>query len=176
MRKLLALFVALAPMAFLLGDDADGKTLNQISAGPGFGFAINREPILNFDVTGSTLLGPLHYRATVYSDGLVTGSDCGGFGGGNSGGTAAASTTSVKKLQEALIAAGGLTLGDQQLTVADVPLTTVTVFGPSRKDGTTKANTFSYWLATGAYSQIGALINEFLTENPTACFSITPIE
>lgn len=76
------------------------------------------EPVLNFDVTGSTLSGPIHSRITVNNNGLITASQCGSFGS-NSAGTAMASPTHVAQLRKDLIDAGAMTLPDQSIPLTN---------------------------------------------------------
>ena len=124
------------------------------------------EPVLNFDVTGSTLLGPIHLRLTVYNNGLITASQC-GLNGSNSAGTTVTSPAQVAQLRKDLIEAGGMTLPDQSLIVADLPLTTVTVF---RGSTNSRSHTFSYWASFAEYAPIAQIINDFSAANPTECF------
>ena len=119
---------------------------------------IKQEPVLNFDVTGGTLLGPLHTRFTVYNNGLVTFSEASGFADSSSAGTTRVSDTVVDRLVKDLEDAGGFKLSDQTITVSDVPLTTVTVF---RGDTNAKAHTFSYWLGIDQYAKIAQVIDDF---------------
>ena len=142
---------------------ASAGTAQAAQACPNF---IPVEPIVNYDVTGSTLLGPFHYRYTVYSTGFVTLSRQSatplfegeiaplGFG---------ATTLSVPKedvdqLKKDLRAAGAFQLCDQNLFVADIPMTTVTVFA----GGTNSlAHTFSYWTGSGSYESVQEVLGEF---------------
>ncbi len=123
-----------------------------------------REPILVFDVSGSSLLGPLHSRLSVYNDGLATvsrWSDNVVFGGED--GDAAINyvgSEAVDSLRKQLSAAGAFSLTDQLLIVADLPLSTVTFF---RKPGTRSvANTYSYWVGTGEYGAVNTVIANFI--------------
>ena len=59
-----------------------------------------------------------------------------------------------------------MTLPDQNIFVSDVPLTTVTVFVG---DTDAKADTFSYWLGTGAYTTIDQKIASFMAAHPVSC-------
>ncbi len=170
MRRSIALTLAALPLAFFLAPGVQGKSSQDMSS---LSVALlMREPVLNFDVTGSTLLGAFHTRLTVYNDGLVTGSTCGGFNGENSGGTTVATLGEVNQLQADLIAAGGLVLPDQNIQVSDVPLTTVSVF-----KGTTNArcHTFSYW-GGAPYDEIGDVIADFMAKHPVICQGIFETE
>jgi len=170
MRKLMLTTAVTGTLVIALALRTDGTPVTQSrAAAPSFQIGITQEPILNWDVTGGTLSGPFHTRLTVYNNGLVTGSSCTGLGGSNSAGTAYASTAEVEKLRKELIDAGGLKLADQNISVADIPLTTVTVF-----KGTTdaSAHTFSYWIGTGNYGKIAQIISDFATKHPVTCQGI----
>ena len=167
MRKSLLVLGAATALTCLLALRADGaavakdRTLSSVFTG-----AIKQEPILNFDVSGSTLTGPLHSRLTVYNSGLISASQCSGFTGANSAGTGYATPAQVEKLRKELIAAGGMVLPDQNISVADLPLTTVTVF---RGDTDAKAHTFSYWVGIKNYGTIAQIISDFALAHPTSC-------
>lgn len=62
-----------------------------------------------------------------------------------------------------------LVLGDQDLSVADIPLTTVTVF---KGNTNAKAHTFSYWVGIKGYGQIAQIISDFALALPTSCRGI----
>lgn len=172
MRKTLIAAGLATALATVMALRTDGSALAQdrataISALNG----IKMEPVLNYDVSGSTLTGPFHSRITVYNNGFITSSNCGGFvsfaGSNNGAGTAMATPAQVSKLRKQLIDAGGLTLPDQNISVADLPLTTVTVFQGATN---AKAHTFSFWAGFGAgYSQIQQVILDFAGEHPTSC-------
>ena len=167
MRTFVALALAAVPASLLALTFVGGSPDAQSGSIPTP--LLKREPVLNFDVTGGTLTGPLHQRYTVYNDGLITGSDCGGPFGTNSGGTASVSATEAETLRKVLIQAGGMVLPDQNIFVSDVPFTTVTVFVG---DTDAKAHTFSYWLGTGAYATIDQKIADFMAAHPAFCQGI----
>ncbi len=169
MLKSLALALVAVPLALVASSAmAAPQSGSSIIAIPPVLPFFDREPIVNLDVTGSTLLGAFHSRMTVYSDGLVTGSDCGGFSGSNSAGTASATKNEASMLHRRLLAAGGLTLPDNGLLVSDVPLTTVTVWDKNSK----KSNTFSFFVGGGQYSTILQILNDFAAKHPVACQGI----
>lgn len=168
MNKALLTVLAAAPLAFLASPNVDSTPVQSgISIVPGLG-NFNREPVLIYNVTGSTLAGPFHRQVTVYTDGLVTGGECTGLFGSSSGGTTTVSAAQARKLQKDLVAAGGLKLGDKIQSVADLPLTTVTVFGR----GSTTSNTYSYFLADGDHAAVAQVIFDFVSANPVTCPSI----
>ena len=103
-----------------------------------------REPVLFYDSTGSTLLGPSHYQLSVYNDGLVTVSRIDPLApGAGRVGIRMVSPEAVDNLAQSLAAAGASALCDDPLTVADMPLTTITVCSLPGMDGA--SHTFSYW-------------------------------
>ena len=170
MRKSLLVLGAATALTCFLTLHTDGAAvspdrLTSAVLAPG----IRQEPILNFDVSGSTLTGPFHSRLTVYNSGLITASQCSGFTGGNSAGTGYAAPAQVEKLRRELIDAGGLVLPDQNLSVADIPLTTVTVFNGGTN---AKAHTFSYWVGIKGYGQIAQIISDFSLAHTTSCQGI----
>ena len=171
MRPVVALVLAAVPVSLLSVAWLAGRSEAQ-SAGIGSAI-LKHEPVLVFDVSGSTLTGPLHISYRVYNDGYIAGSECGGPFGVNSAGTAGASEAEVLALQKALIDAGGMSLPDQNLSVADIPLTTVTVF---RGDTNARAHTFSYWTNDAEYAALGQVISDFMTAHPVSCQGISSTE
>ena len=171
MRKITLFALAAMPLAFFTATNVNGGggTPDGVIPIDPIGF-LKREPVLNVDITGSTLTGPLHSRFTVYNDGLVTSSDCGGFFGTSSAGTTVAPSEAAESLRSDLIAAGGLSLKDQPPIFADVPLTTVTVFKGATNS---RAHTFSYWIGVGEYAQLASVIADFQAKYPIACSGVT---
>lgn len=124
------------------------------------------EPILIFDATGQTLSGVSHLSLKVYNNGLATiAKKFPLFPFDPSYVEANAHTLGVTEaeadqLRLDLIAAGAATLGDNPDLVLDIPLKTVTFFqspGPRAC-----SNTFSYWLATGAWAPVQQVIDDFI--------------
>jgi len=170
MRKSLLILGAATALTCFLTLHTDGAAVSQDRLSGGvFAQGIRQEPVLNFDVSGSTLSGPFHSRLTVYNNGLITASQCSGFTGANSAGTGFATPAQVEKLRKELIDAGGLLLPDQNLSVADIPLTTVTVF---KGNTNAKAHTFSYWVGIKGYGQISQIISDFSLAHTTSCQGI----
>ena len=127
-------------------------------------------PALIFDVSGGTLLGPVHVHMTVYINGYVTiarKSEVIFQGTSN----VDVQTTSVNQqevfdLLRDLYLADVYTLCDQDtFAVSDVPLTTVTAFR-GRTDAQT--HTFSYWLGGGEYTGVSTRINQFISDHVPA--------
>ncbi len=170
MRKSLLILGAATALTCFLALQTDGAAVGpDRGLTPSIAAGIKLEPVLNFDVSGSTLTGPLHHRLTVYNNGLITASQCSGFSGANSAGTGFTTPALAEKLRKELIDAGGLTLPDQNLSVADIPLTTVTVF---KGNTNAKAHTFSYWVGFKGYAKIAQIISDFSSAHPTSCQGI----
>lgn len=115
------------------------------------------EPVLIFDVSGSTLAGPVHSNLSVYNNGRVSLAEFSANGERRNLSTQIAGSD-ARALARALEVAGGSQLEDQVQQALDVPLTTVTVF-----DGETDAlaHTFSYWIPSGDYGAIQELVDSF---------------
>ena len=75
----------------------------------------------------------------------------------------------VSELRDLILDRLVLVLPDQNLSVADIPLTTVTVF---KGDTNAKAHTFSYWVGIKGYGQIAQIISDFAAAHPTSCQGI----
>jgi len=120
------------------------------------------EPILVVDVSGGTLLGPYHTRFSVYNNGFASASkkiENLVFGGDDiDADTTYVSPAEVDALLKALEDAGAYKLCDQQIQVADIPLTTVTALRGKTDDA---AHTFSYWVGFGSHSQVSTVISDF---------------
>lgn len=121
-----------------------------------------REPVLIYDKSGSTLIGEgVHVQLSVYSDGLATYSQ---FDASNPTGTAIVRTLSVEAVH-ALVAelaeAGAETGCDEPMVISDAPLTTVTVFGAPGTD--TAAHTFSYYdVSSGVFAEVESALQSFI--------------
>jgi len=121
-----------------------------------------REPVLFYDSSGSTLLGPSHTQLSIYSDGLVTLSRIDPLESGD--GRALVRTISpqaVDSLAASLAAAGAARMCDDPMNVSDMPLTTLTVCSlPGMGD---EAHTFSYWAGlTSSAAIVEAILQGFV--------------
>jgi hypothetical protein len=137
---------------------AAGVLQSQLNVAAPPGNVIMREPVVNVDVSGGTLTGPVHDRYTVYNGGFVSYSEASGLIGSSSAGTTGVSEAVVDQLIKDLEDAGAFKLTDQRSTVSDVPLTTVTVL---KGDTNARAHTFSYWLAIDDYAAVGQVLDDF---------------
>jgi len=125
---------------------------------------LDQEPLVMFDVTGYSLTGIIHEHLCVYDNGVVTISRVSGgtplFPLTNAADVAFVTPTQARNLHKSLIQGGVLRACDEPLAVADLPMTTVTLFRSGRTDD--RVHTFSYWLPTTVESQNAAnLITAF---------------
>lgn len=119
--------------------------------------AIQREPLVLYEVTGGTLTGPLDAFLTVHNDGSARlSSFLGGAGAGTSQFVSLA-FSEVQDLRQALIGAGALLECDQPDTVSDTPLQTLTVFQGGRR-----SHTFSWWSSDGNLAVIEGILADFM--------------
>lgn len=126
------------------------------------GTPIDQEPLLIYDVSGFGFGGPIHKHLTVYSNGLCTVS-----GGSDSFGPSVADFRTVDRkrvrvLHRDLIDSGALLGVDRIAQVADLPLTTVTVFESSERNAS--HNTYSFFDVSGGEAGVVGLIREFIEE------------
>jgi hypothetical protein len=118
------------------------------------------EPVLIYDVTGSTLLGPIHAHFTLYNDGFATYSSVSGYPTSvGDAWTASVTQLQIKVLLSELEDADVFQLCDQPMWVSDVPLKTITIL-----DGGSDAyaHTFNYWLGHDKYAAPDAAIGSFI--------------
>ena len=121
---------------------------------------IVHEPLLVFEVKGSTLAAQVDRTLIVFADGSLKLAEAEFAGQGR---CARAQTTpeSVLALKQALTQAGAAILCDDPQQVTDVPLRTLT-FLRGAQDA--RAHTFSYWLGAGDYAVVDALLEQFIAE------------
>lgn len=154
MKSLLrvALLFALTPLALAQ------SSLVQIK--PIVGGKLVREPTLVYDVTGSTIAGPVHRSLAVYNDGFATLSEYTLFSGGDgTTRTAMVAPKDVAKLTRKLIVAGAATLQDAAGLAADTPFTTVTFM----KAGTdAKSHTFTFDVGNSGHNAVQTVVFEFI--------------
>ena len=138
---------------------------------------IEMDPVLIYDVTGGTLLGPIHLQLNVFSNGHASLA----FGPGNVGDigpsvqTAGVGPDEARALQIDLIRAGALRIEVPGSFCLDVPRTSVTVFRPMhRRVGKrrghsrrfTRSHTYAYDCATGPHAdavfEVNGIIHDFI--------------
>lgn len=132
---------------------------------PVIGFPFVREPVLVYDVTGSTLLGPVHVSLKVYNDGLVSYVSRAQpiLGGTDLVHTTLVPVSVVEQLTLDLDAAGADVLPDSILPVFDIPVSTVSF---AAEPGTKASiHTFSWLGGTTAHQAVGAIVNAFIQDH-----------
>jgi len=122
---------------------------------------IVHEPLLVFEIVGSTLAAQVDRTLTVFADGSLKLADA-ELGG--PGGCTRAQTTplEVLALKQALTQAGAAILCDDPQQVTDVPLRTLTLLRGAQD---ARAHTFSYWLGAGDYALVDALLEQFIADH-----------
>jgi hypothetical protein len=121
------------------------------------------EPVLLYDSTGSSLIGPVHEGLIVYSDGTAirTRKDAQDAGDAGTIQVRNVGSRAARMLQGALLAAGAAQLCDDPTYVADVPMAKLTLFEGLAPDSA--AHTVCYWRAPVGDAQIvEGLVRNFL--------------
>jgi hypothetical protein len=113
---------------------------------------IMHEPVVSYDVTGSTFAGPFHEHFTVFNNGFASLSRLTNFSGADAQ-TANISAADVAQLRTDLAATGAYSLCDITASVSDIPLTTITVFRGN--GGMARTNTVVQFRVPGA-APVGA--------------------
>ena len=122
---------------------------------------INRQPVLLYELSGITLLGPVTQTVVAYSSGDITMSQMIGHSNPPSVIRAQMSVVSLESFLVAMYGAGVAGLQDQEFSVTDAPLRTVTVLSP----GTDAiAHSFSYYIPDGDYAGVSELLRRFVEE------------
>ena len=122
------------------------------------------EPVVIFDTTGSAFAGSIHEHLTVYNSGFVTISKRNDNPFGNLDidvQTANVGSAVAMKLLIDLVAAGAVTLPDQNVSAADIPLKTLTILEGKEL---ALSRTFSYWDGIDQYGAVATVLNEFITD------------
>ncbi|MCE9592585.1 MAG: hypothetical protein K8S98_00190 [Planctomycetes bacterium] len=118
------------------------------------------EPVLTYDVAGSTLIGPLYLHLAVYNDGHAIVSRTSTDPDPGAAQTSSLSAAEVQQLRADLIAAGADSLCDDTLQANDAPLSTITYFRGTT-NGTT--HTFSYWAGFGgSYAAVEQVVTNLI--------------
>lgn len=116
-------------------------------------------PVLNVTSAGYTLAGASMNSLQVYSNGLVVMSQQSPVGGGSQAQMFNIGPQRVRDLQIQLEELDADSQCDARTQVYDVPLTTVTVYGSG---ATSRAHSYSYWIAEGSQQPIEAEIQSFI--------------
>ena len=127
---------------------------------PAFGGPFKQEPLLVYDVTGSTFIGPFHLSLTVFNNGHVSYSTASTLNEGEAF-ERMVPVKDVELLGRSLASLGVNGLTDSVGSGADIPITTVTFMRPKTD---TKAHTFSYLAGGPGHNAVGAAINTFIQD------------
>lgn len=122
-------------------------------------------PLLTYDISGFTLTGVLHIHLAVYSSGTVSISSAGGGAGPfpytTKADVAFLPIDQVQKLWSAVMQAGAMGICDINDNVADLPLTTVTIYRGTQNQA---AHSYSYFIpSTTPAGNVHQLIQDFIT-------------
>ena len=117
------------------------------------------EPLVLYELSGATLIGPVDRTLTVYADGALKLSAASATGPGEC--TLGQTTPELAQaLQQELVRAGAFDLCDDARNVSDVPLNTLTLLRGAQD---ARAHTFSYWIGDGHYQAVDDAIAKFIT-------------
>lgn len=122
-------------------------------------------PLVIYDVTGSTLVGPTHMHLAVYWNGQasIDRKDTLLTGDGDRVLEASATLQQLQTFNQALRSAGAGRLSPPLNTqTADLPLTTVTYFGNAKPNS--KAHSFSYFDQSDRVAAVDQAIQTFIDQ------------
>jgi hypothetical protein len=122
--------------------------------------AIAHEPLLVYEVTGGTLVGPVDLHLTVFVDGAVSLSDA-TYGRTGKAAIGFVGPENVSTLALDLLDLGAFQLCDATGTVTDVPLHTLAMMSPGTDS---KGHTFSWWLPTGSPGAVQLRLEQFIAD------------
>lgn len=166
-RTLLLVALAGAPfLAFALDPRSASAPVTPAATSSPCPNTIDREPVLVYDQTGSTLSGVLTRHVCIYDDGTVIAAQASGgttlFPYESSARIAHVDPARITKLRTDITQAGVWSLCDEPLGIADFPLTTVTVM----RGGTDAiGHTYSYYIPQSTTNQIvNMFIRNFVDE------------
>jgi len=148
------LFASLIPLV------AHVQSRAEVATTPPCDNLLVHEPIVLYDLSGSTLAGPVDRTLTIYGDGSMKLAATSVDGPGRYV-TSQTTPEVASALQQALVQARASTLCDDPRLVTDVPLHTLTLLDGAQ-DGRT--HTFSYWIGDGNYARVDALLEKFINE------------
>jgi hypothetical protein len=123
---------------------------------------ILHEPLLQYEVSGSTLVGALVDRSlTVWADGTARLSEASDTTDGRCL-LVQVSTEETQALHRALLQMGAFAACDEAAMANDLPLSTLTVFRGAQD---ARTHTFSWWVPQGDYAPFEDVLEKFITEN-----------
>lgn len=119
------------------------------------------EPLLVYDISGGTFVGPTDLSLTVYGSGQVKISSASLLPGVGQAAIAFVTPAEARGLAVELRALGAHFLCDVPVSGADIPLKTLTVFGAGTD---TFAHTFSWFSVDADTAPIQQLLTEFISD------------
>lgn len=145
---------------------ADGVSVTQVGGiqpidSPGCFDSIQSSPVVMMTTAGGTLAGPQMSSLVVYSSGVVIMSEASGHSGASAAGQTFVDPVHIQDLRNELRGLGSFQLCDEQQTVSDIPLTTVTVFSGEQS---ARAHSYSYWIGTGEHQDVQDAIQSFIIQ------------
>lgn len=164
MRRSILLSLVSLPLLVLAAGSLVPDAEGQVAIGPvpiDVCNSIQREPVLSYDTSGGTLLGPYNVNVQVFSNGEIKYSRSIGLLPDVAVVHASAPTAAINQLRTDLYAAGAFTLCDQDMFISDVPLNTITVY---RGNMNGRFHTFNFWIGgtNNAYGNVLQIINDFV--------------
>lgn len=161
---LLALAMAVAGSAAAL--QPDGSAAQGSFSGPSpqahapqCADSIKIAPVVQMTKAGATLLGESLSTVVIYSNGLITMSSIDPRHEGSSAQMLHVSPQDVLDLEADLAKIGAASICDSEITVYDVPLTTVSV---SRGSADGMTHSYSYWFAQGSQVAVESAILDLI--------------
>jgi hypothetical protein len=120
------------------------------------------EPLVLYDVGGSTIAGPIDTSLVVYNDGTVRVSSAAQFGLPSKSEVAFVGSDAAHQLLLDLSALGAGQLCDHFAAVPDLPVSTLTIF----RDATDSRNhTFSWVITPAPYDAVQQRLQDFIHTN-----------
>ncbi|MBK7875979.1 MAG: hypothetical protein IPJ77_09535 [Planctomycetes bacterium] len=152
-------FVIAAPS---MQSTAPAGSATQLTPIPGCCNTFLHEPLLVYDVAGSTIAGPTYAHLVVYDDGHAFIAATTAASDPGRAATSVLSRSEVQALKNALVAQGAYAQCDDTQLMSDVPLTTVTVL-----NGTTNgvARSFSYQQPNASQAGIELRIRDLIAQH-----------
>lgn len=154
---MLTLFIASLCLIPFVG--AAAPTGTPTRSPPTCGSPHRHEPLVIYDINGSTFVGPIYLTMTVYNDGSVQISQVDtGFGPAKAE-YAFVGPDAARQLRLDLASAGATSLCDDPAMASDAPLRTLTILGDATD---TRAHTYSWWRGSGPYLAAQVRITAFI--------------
>jgi hypothetical protein len=118
------------------------------------------EPIVIYDVNGSTIAGPFDLQLVVYGDSFARLSTTNTPSGEGKSQITTVPRATATNLLVSLAASGALNLCDDTSFALDLPLSTLTIMRPVTD---VKAHTYSWWAGQGPYGPPEQVLLDFIS-------------